>query len=111
MLSLSVALVAKSLDGDVGTQAKEEKNKNCRTYIKKCDKRDRSSNCSGNPHIPGNRPKHGARLGEAPLRGPVSLIGSIDRRPVGSKPIWLNLCTNHIVIRPRSSRPYVSGTT
>jgi len=27
MLSLSVALVAKSLDGDVGTQAKEEKNK------------------------------------------------------------------------------------
>src|SRR6478672_5005886 len=82
-VALSIALVAKSLDGDVGTQTKEEENKNCRNYVKKCDQRDRSSNCGGDPHIPRNRPKHGARLGKAPLRGPVSLIGSNRLTSVG----------------------------
>ena len=53
MLPLSVALVAKSLDGNVGTQTQEQENKDRRTYVKKCDKRDRNSNCSGDPHIPG----------------------------------------------------------
>ena len=52
MLPLSIALVAKSLDGDVGTQTKEEENKNCRNYVKKCDQRDRSSNCRRRPTHP-----------------------------------------------------------
>ena len=66
MLPLSIALVAKSLDGNVGTQTQEQENKDRRTYVKKCDKPDRSSNCSGDPHIPRNRPKH-AMLVEGPM--------------------------------------------